>query len=123
MLCRRRSKFLKIILSHIHTKSMSRLEAELARLKRNVERREGREKAKAKQNNLPGVPGAKGGATVRKCANCGEVGHIKTNKKLCPLLNGQKKPSDTFKDATAPSPVTVAATPVSATPGGAGSPL
>ena len=101
----------------------AKLEAELARLKRNVERREGREKAKAKQNNLPGVAGAKGGATVRKCANCGEVGHIKTNKKLCPLLNGQKKPSDTFKDATAPSPVNIAATPISATPGGAGSPL
>lgn len=27
-------------------------------------------------------------ATQRKCANCGQVGHIKTNKKLCPLLNG-----------------------------------
>ncbi|KAF4124885.1 transcription initiation factor TFIID subunit 1 [Geosmithia morbida] len=26
--------------------------------------------------------------TTRKCANCGQVGHIKTNKKLCPLLNG-----------------------------------
>jgi aspartate carbamoyltransferase regulatory subunit len=26
--------------------------------------------------------------TARKCAGCGELGHIKTNRKLCPLLNG-----------------------------------
>ncbi|KAF2278528.1 uncharacterized protein EI97DRAFT_415164 [Westerdykella ornata] len=100
------------------------LRAELARLQRNVERREGREKAKGihSQSSIPGTPGAGAGrtgtgATPRKCANCGEVGHIKTNKKLCPLLNGQKKQSDTFKDAsaaTAASPVAVPATPMSA---------
>lgn len=27
--------------------------------------------------------------TTRKCANCGQIGHIKTNRKLCPMLNGQ----------------------------------
>ena len=59
---------------------------ELARLKRNVERREGREKAKGLHVNtsVPGTPAVNGkgpGATPRKCANCGEVGHIKTNKK------------------------------------------
>ncbi|KAF2018396.1 hypothetical protein BU24DRAFT_345737 [Aaosphaeria arxii CBS 175.79] len=59
-----------------------KLQAELARLRRNVERREGREKAKGLHNSQTGGPGAgKGGATPRKCANCGEVGHIKTNKK------------------------------------------
>lgn len=102
-----------------------KLQAELARLKRNVERREGREKAKGMHTSLPGGgPGAgKGGATPRKCANCGEVGHIKTNKKLCPLLNGSKKQSDTFKDASAASPVTVPPTPIAATPQGAGSPI
>ncbi|KAF3005047.1 hypothetical protein E8E13_009308 [Curvularia kusanoi] len=91
-----------------------KLMAELKRLERNMERRQGREKAKG-QATGDGGPG-KGGATPRKCANCGEVGHIKTNKKLCPLLNGQKKQSDTFKDASA-------ATPVPATPQTAGSPL
>ncbi|KAF2258567.1 hypothetical protein CC78DRAFT_537666 [Lojkania enalia] len=102
-----------------------KLRAELARLTRNVERREGREKAKGIHASIPGTPAANGkgtGATPRKCANCGEVGHIKTNKKLCPLLNGQKKQSDTFKDAGAASPVTVAATPISATSHTAGSP-
>ncbi|RYN22743.1 hypothetical protein AA0115_g8998 [Alternaria tenuissima] len=52
----------------------------------------------------PGGPG-KGGATPRKCANCGEVGHIKTNTKLCPLLNGQRKQNDTFRDANASAAV------------------
>lgn len=28
-------------------------------------------------------------ATARKCANCGQTGHIKTNKKVCPKLNGR----------------------------------
>ncbi|KAF2252672.1 hypothetical protein BU26DRAFT_517251 [Trematosphaeria pertusa] len=104
---------------------MLKLKAEHARLLRNMERREGREKAKGLHRSQTGgdTPGAgTGKATPRKCANCGEVGHIKTNKKLCPLLNGQKKQSDTFKDASAASPVTVAATPISATPQTASSP-
>ncbi|POS80620.1 histone acetyl transferase-2 [Diaporthe helianthi] len=33
-------------------------------------------------------PSIEKGGTTRKCANCGQVGHIKTNKKLCPMLNG-----------------------------------
>ncbi|KAF2001114.1 hypothetical protein P154DRAFT_522087 [Amniculicola lignicola CBS 123094] len=90
-----------------------KLLGELARLRRNVERREGREKAKGIDNKDTSVagtpaPGKSTGATPRKCANCGEVGHIKTNKKLCPLLNGSRKQSDTFKDAGAASPVTAA---------------
>ncbi|EUC46395.1 hypothetical protein COCMIDRAFT_4558 [Bipolaris oryzae ATCC 44560] len=101
-----------------------KLKAELARLARNIERREGREKAKGlhkSQTGEGGVTGGpgKGGATPRKCANCGEVGHIKTNKKLCPLLNGQRKQNDTFKDANAASPATAT---VPATPSFAGSP-
>ena len=68
---------------------VQKLKAEYARLQRNIERREGREKAKGIHksqtgeggtNSAGGGPG-KGGATPRKCANCGEVGHIKTNKK------------------------------------------
>jgi len=31
--------------------------------------------------------GGKQTSTTRKCANCGMVGHIRTNKKLCPKLN------------------------------------
>ncbi|KAF2737970.1 hypothetical protein EJ04DRAFT_430033 [Polyplosphaeria fusca] len=61
-----------------------KLRAELARLTRNVERREGREKAKGIVPTVPGTPGGitkSTGATPRKCANCGEAGHIKTNKK------------------------------------------
>jgi hypothetical protein len=64
-----------------------KLKAEFARLARNIERREGREKAKGIfKGGAEGGSGTssgpgKGGATPRKCANCGEVGHIKTNKK------------------------------------------
>ena len=62
-----------------------KLRAEYARLARNIERREGREKAKGIHKSQTGDGGTggpgKGGATPRKCANCGEVGHIKTNKK------------------------------------------
>ncbi|KAF2122441.1 hypothetical protein BDV96DRAFT_461431, partial [Lophiotrema nucula] len=98
----------------------AKLRAELARLTRNVERREGREKAKGihvSQTSVPGTPslpngGKNAGATPRKCANCGEVGHIKTNKKLCPLLNGQKSKTDTFKDAASAAAAAVAASPV-----------
>ncbi len=64
---------------------IQKLKAEYARLQRNIERREGREKAKGIHRSQTGEGGTggpgKGGATPRKCANCGEVGHIKTNKK------------------------------------------
>lgn len=82
--------------------SKLRIRQELDRLEKNQARRKAREQQKEllhnKNANGPaGSPGATGGGasvdkvptgTTRKCANCGQVGHIKTNKKLCPLLNG-----------------------------------
>ncbi|KAI9662555.1 MAG: hypothetical protein M1821_008722 [Bathelium mastoideum] len=90
-----------------------RLEAELARLERNVERRKAREQQKGIRTGdagSPGSPAAAGGSgggaaapkpagTQRKCANCGQIGHIKTNKKLCPMLNGTMKQDDSFGDS------------------------
>ncbi|KAL8350409.1 hypothetical protein RB598_005628 [Gaeumannomyces tritici] len=84
---------------------LSQINAEEARLVRNRERRLQREKSKQHNGKFsvaapfdrdPDSPapsiekGAGGGAgtTNRKCANCGKKGHIKTNKKLCPMLNG-----------------------------------
>jgi hypothetical protein len=107
--------------AELDRQQIAKLKQEYARLTRNIERREGREKAKGVHRSQTGDGTGKGGATPRKCANCGEVGHIKTNKKLCPLLNGQKKQSDTFKDASISSPV--AATPLASTPQTAGSPI
>lgn len=81
---------------------------EQERLERNRERTKKRDKQKKLQQQMKGG-GADGGGnlgsfgdagspepsiekaatgTTRKCANCGMVGHIKTNKKLCPKLNG-----------------------------------
>lgn len=111
-----------------------RLEEELARLQRNAERREVREKAKGLHTvsgMTPATPGSptagpsKAAGTQRKCANCGQVGHIKTNKKLCPMLNGtMAKQNDVFDDATFSSPVTVTATPSASQMGPpAGSPM
>ncbi|KAF2130069.1 hypothetical protein P153DRAFT_315677 [Dothidotthia symphoricarpi CBS 119687] len=92
---------------------LAKLKAEYARLARNMERREGREKAKGIHKSQNGEAGP-GKGTPRKCAGCGEVGHIKTNKKLCPLLNGSRKQNDTFRDASAASPATaVPGTPMS----------
>ncbi|KAF7511260.1 hypothetical protein GJ744_005157 [Endocarpon pusillum] len=92
-----------------------RLALELARLERNRERRFAREKAKGITAASPseaggaGSPGSPSGSTIvtgkqhqgtqRKCANCGQVGHIKTNKKLCPLLNGTIKQDEGFNNA------------------------
>ncbi|KAK4635711.1 Putative transcription initiation factor TFIID subunit [Fulvia fulva] len=101
-----------------------KIEKELARIKRNADRREARERLKkgktadgaspsaaaspgpsdadgpasAINGNVDGTPqkgkGRTKDGTARKCANCGQVGHIKTNRKLCPLLNGTMKPED-----------------------------
>ncbi|KAH8682153.1 hypothetical protein BX600DRAFT_505767 [Xylariales sp. PMI_506] len=77
------------------------VDAELSRLLKNADRRQIREKqGKGKRKNAANTNGDAGspdpsgaadkaaGGTTRKCANCGQVGHIKTNKSKCPLLNG-----------------------------------
>ncbi|WPH00041.1 putative transcription initiation factor tfiid 111 kda [Acrodontium crateriforme] len=100
-----------------------KLMAELKRIERNRDRRFARENAKrrvagspmadspaAGQSDIDGPPSAIEGSTpvnpakpgrgrnkdgtARKCANCGQVGHIKTNRKLCPMLNGTMKPEE-----------------------------
>lgn len=61
----------------------------MARLEKNQERRKIREKAKQLASGVPSTPDSPGegagsrvtGTTQRKCANCGQIGHIKTNKK------------------------------------------
>ena len=89
---------------------MQKLQKELARIQRNQDRRLAREKAKGKTADSPagaspgGPSDADGGTstadgtlqkgrgrnkdgTARKCANCGQVGHIKTNRKLVPTFD------------------------------------
>ncbi|RDW82633.1 hypothetical protein BP6252_03745 [Coleophoma cylindrospora] len=69
---------------------------ELARLERNKERRHAREKQRglnpdsserdmtaASPSATPAPSIEKPTGTTRKCANCGQMGHIKTNKKYC----------------------------------------
>ncbi|KAK9802500.1 putative Transcription initiation factor TFIID subunit 1 histone acetyltransferase domain-containing protein [Seiridium cardinale] len=68
------------------------IEQELSRLEKNADRRQVREKqGKGKRKNAKadaGSPGPSGsadkaaGGTTRKCANCGQIGHIKTNKRI-----------------------------------------
>ncbi|KAL9624463.1 MAG: hypothetical protein Q9160_001426 [Pyrenula sp. 1 TL-2023] len=84
----------------VDARDKKRIEEELLRLRKNKERRYQREKAKGISSTTvdgsPGSPGAIGSpaeagatggkagkpaSTPRKCANCGQVGHIKTNKK------------------------------------------
>ncbi|CAK7227284.1 hypothetical protein SBRCBS47491_006518 [Sporothrix bragantina] len=83
---------------------MQRLETEEARLNRNKERRHAREKQKALQQQIHDgdpdspAPSIERGGTTRKCANCGQQGHIKTNKKLCPMLNGMWKTDKTAEE-------------------------
>ncbi|KAH9892081.1 hypothetical protein F4778DRAFT_323468 [Xylariomycetidae sp. FL2044] len=65
------------------------VEKELSRLLKNQDRRQNREKqgkGKKKNTNRDATPDPSSGdkasaGTTRKCANCGQVGHIKTNKR------------------------------------------
>jgi len=77
-----------------------RIKKELERLEKNKARRQAREQQKGLHTKTNAAAGDAGSpaptpgsdkvatGTTRKCANCGQVGHIKTNKKLCPMLNG-----------------------------------
>lgn len=65
-------------------------------MERNKERRHARERQKgilqkaslepdaASPSATPAPMTEKPTGTTRKCANCGQAGHIKTNKKYCP---------------------------------------
>lgn len=76
---------------------MNRARIEQERLEKNKERRKKREKQKKLQQKMRdgGTAGDEGSpepttekvtGTTRKCATCGQVGHIKTNKKyVCPF--------------------------------------
>ncbi|EPS44220.1 hypothetical protein H072_1782 [Dactylellina haptotyla CBS 200.50] len=89
----------------IDAQQVSVLQVELARLLRNKERRQARERQNEKKRKQLGIDddGTPKGGTTRKCANCGMVGHIKTNKKLCPMLNGTMGPKpDGAAGGTAP---------------------
>ena len=89
-------------------KMMKILQDEYDRLQRNKLRRVIREKQKGMHGGLdasnPDTPGGEGSvlgavkatSTQRKCAACGGIGHIRTNKKLCPLLNGTGKVDNDF---------------------------
>lgn len=70
------------------------IEEQLARLKRNAERRLARRNAKAQRHHLLSSNGpfahvknggAKRSDTVRRCGNCGQLGHMKTNRQKCPM--------------------------------------
>ena len=79
-----------------------RLEKELARLERNKDRRIARDKQKGLHTDgatdspispasPAAAPGPKITGTLRKCANCGQVGHIKTNKKYAPFISQKSR--------------------------------
>lgn len=59
------------------------LEEKLAKLEKNQERRNQR---KAQKESLGGKGVGKGKSTTRKCATCGAIGHIRTNK-ACPMYD------------------------------------
>lgn len=81
--------------------SPNRIRKEEDRLKKNKERRQQREKQRGGGRSQTATaigggdaamspdaePSIERGGTTRKCANCGQVGHIKTNKKYCPLYS------------------------------------
>ena len=86
-------------LSHLVLTWDCRIKKELERLEKNKARRQAREQQKGLHNKTnaagdAGSPAPTPGSdkvatgTTRKCANCGQVGHIKTNKKygLSPFL-------------------------------------
>ncbi|KAG7113917.1 putative transcription initiation factor TFIID kDa subunit like protein [Verticillium longisporum] len=87
-------------------RTLAEINKELERLNRNKARRKARESQKGIHHPKSGNGGDGGSpepdkvatGTSRKCNNCGQVGHIKTNKKLCPMLNGTMKPENSMAE-------------------------
>ncbi|CDS07510.1 hypothetical protein LRAMOSA01459 [Lichtheimia ramosa] len=87
-----------------------RIQDQLAKLKKNAERRRQRQLAKQAalaENPVLGLIRGKREGAMRRCGNCGQLGHMKTNKN-CPMFyivngrNGQQ-PSTPTSSAAGPS--------------------
>lgn len=66
-----------------------RIQDQLAKLKRNAERRRQRQLAKQAalaENPVLGLIRGKREGAMRRCGNCGQLGHMKTNKN-CPMFH------------------------------------
>lgn len=81
------------------------LQNELASLEKSQQRRAARQVSKTKTQD---GKVAKGKNTTRRCATCGQIGHIRTNKS-CPMYNGSngggQLQASMSQGADSPSPV------------------
>ncbi|KAI8070905.1 hypothetical protein BC940DRAFT_294725 [Gongronella butleri] len=92
-------------------KMQARIRMQLNRLKRNAERRRQRQlgkQAMLAENPVLGlIRGSRNEGAMRRCGNCGAIGHMKTNKK-CPMfyvVNGGQPPSaGSTPQASTPQP-------------------
>lgn len=84
-----------------------RIQDQLAKLKKNAERRRQRQLAKQAalaENPVLGLIRGKREGAMRRCGNCGQLGHMKTNKN-CPMFyivngrNGQQPSTPTSSTA------------------------
>ena len=92
-----------------------RIQDQLAKLKRNAERRRQRQLAKQAalaENPVLGLIRGKREGAMRRCGNCGQLGHMKTNKN-CPMFNVVNNINNNAAAGGTPTPTP---TPASATP-------
>ncbi|KAI7847879.1 hypothetical protein BDC45DRAFT_451157 [Circinella umbellata] len=95
-----------------------RIQDQLAKLKRNAERRRQRQLAKQAalaENPVLGLIRGKREGAMRRCGNCGQLGHMKTNKN-CPMFHMNSVNNE--KAAAAAAAAAAGAT----TPGGSSTP-
>lgn len=90
------------------------LQSELASLEKSQQRRAARQSSKKK---VVGEDGKVGKNTKRRCATCGQTGHIRTNKS-CPMyhlrnqVNNGSTPIDTATNTESNTPVNTAPSPI-----------
>ncbi|KAI9357710.1 hypothetical protein BD770DRAFT_419937 [Pilaira anomala] len=83
-----------------------RIQDQLAKLKRNAERRRQRQLAKQAQlaeNPVLGLIRGKREGAMRRCGNCGQLGHMKTNKN-CPKFYIMNDPNRIAEESAAGTP-------------------
>ncbi|KAI9273576.1 hypothetical protein BY458DRAFT_473908 [Sporodiniella umbellata] len=77
-----------------------RIQDQLAKLKRNAEKRRQRQLTKQAglaENPVLGLIRGKREGAMRRCGNCGQLGHMKTNKN-CPKFNEMNDPARNLAD-------------------------
>ncbi|KAG1452797.1 hypothetical protein G6F56_007728 [Rhizopus delemar] len=108
----------EVVRDSVNARMKKRIQDQLAKLKRNAERRRQRQltkQAALAENPVLGLIRGKREGAMRRCGNCGQLGHMKTNKN-CPNFYLMNDPTNNMTELPPMTDTVNTTTPTQSTP-------